>query len=74
MKGSVKLLFGAIGLMAAGVTIGLLVAPQKGAKLRKQIRRKTGDWMETAKNAIQSKSKSYMEDVEEQSPAVVPVM
>ena len=74
MKGSVKMIFGAIGLMATGVTIGLLIAPQKGEKLRKNIRRKTGDWMESAKNAFNKNANKYMEDVEEESPSTIPVI
>ena len=74
MKGSVKMIFGAIGLMGTGVTIGLLIAPQKGEKLRKNIRRKTGDWMESAKNAFNKNANKYMEDVEEQSPSTIPVI
>ena len=63
-----------IGAMAAGVAIGLLIAPQKGVKLRRKLKRQTGKWVESAKNAFHANTNRYMEDVEEQSPSVIPVM
>lgn len=66
--------FGVIGVLATGMAIGLLVAPQKGKKLRKKLKRKTGRWMDSARNAFHVNTNKYMEDVEEQSPSVIPVM
>jgi len=36
-----KIALGLTGIAAAGVIAGLLIAPQKGKKLRKKIRKKT---------------------------------
>jgi len=39
-----KVLLGILGAAAAGVVIGLLIAPDKGSETRKKIRNKAGDW------------------------------
>ena len=39
-----KVILGLIGAAAAGVLVGVLLAPEKGADIRKNIGRKTGDW------------------------------
>jgi gas vesicle protein len=39
-----KVLIGILGAAAAGVIIGLLVAPEKGSDIRKKIKQTAGDW------------------------------
>jgi gas vesicle protein len=39
-----KVLLGILGAAAAGVIIGLLVAPEKGKDMRKKIRKTADDW------------------------------
>jgi gas vesicle protein len=39
-----KVILGILGAAAAGVVIGLLVAPEKGSDMRKKIRKTAGDW------------------------------
>jgi gas vesicle protein len=39
-----KVLLGILGAAAAGVVIGLLIAPEKGTEMRKKIRKTAGDW------------------------------
>ena len=39
-----KVLIGILGAAAAGVVIGLLIAPEKGKEMRKKIRKTAGDW------------------------------
>ena len=39
-----KVILGLIGAAAAGVLVGVLLAPEKGVDMRKNIGRKTGDW------------------------------
>ena len=41
-----KVLLGILGAAAAGVVIGLLIAPEKGSDMRKKIRKTAGDWAE----------------------------
>jgi len=42
-----KIFLGILGAAAAGVAIGLLVAPEKGSETRKRIRRTTGTWVDS---------------------------
>jgi gas vesicle protein len=44
MTTGTKVLLGILGAAAAGVVIGLLVAPDKGSETRKRIAKTTGDW------------------------------
>lgn len=39
-----KVALGIIGAMAAGVVIGLLVAPEKGTDLRKRLKKNFNSW------------------------------
>jgi gas vesicle protein len=39
-----KIVLGLVGAAAAGVVVGLLLAPEKGTDLRSKISQKTGDW------------------------------
>jgi gas vesicle protein len=39
-----KIILGIAGAAAAGVVVGLLLAPEKGTELRSRISQKTGDW------------------------------
>jgi len=39
-----KVILGLVGAAAAGVIVGLLIAPEKGAELRKKVKDTAGDW------------------------------
>jgi gas vesicle protein len=39
-----KVLLGIVGAAAAGVIVGLLIAPEKGKDTRKKIKQTAGDW------------------------------
>ena len=39
-----KIALGVVGAVAAGVAIGLLIAPDKGSEVRKRIKRTAGEW------------------------------
>jgi len=39
-----KLVLGLVGAAAAGVLVGLLIAPESGADLRKKVKDTAGDW------------------------------
>lgn len=44
MNTNSKVLLGILGAAAAGVIIGLLVAPDKGQETRKRLKKTAGDW------------------------------
>ncbi len=44
MKNSGKIFIGIMAAATAGVIIGMLIAPEKGEDLRKNIRDTAGDW------------------------------
>ncbi len=44
MKNSGNIFIGIIAAATAGVVIGMLIAPEKGEDLRKNIRNSAGDW------------------------------
>ena len=44
MNTTSKVILGLAGAVAAGVVIGLLIAPEKGSETRKKLRDTAGDW------------------------------
>jgi gas vesicle protein len=44
MTTTTKIVLGVVGAAAAGMLIGLLIAPEKGSETRKRIRKTTGEW------------------------------
>ena len=44
MNNKTKLILGLVGAAAAGVVVGLLLAPEKGTDMRRKISQTTGDW------------------------------
>jgi len=47
MRTSSKIALGIVGAVAAGVVIGLLLAPEKGSETRKRIKRTAGEWADS---------------------------
>lgn len=41
-----KIILGLAGAAAAGVLVGLLLAPEKGTEVRKKISKTAGDWVD----------------------------
>jgi gas vesicle protein len=56
-----KVLLGIVGAAAAGVIVGLLLAPEKGKDTRKKISKTAGEWAESF-TALLSKGKKIAED------------
>ncbi len=44
MTSTTKVILGIVGAAAAGVVIGLLIAPEKGTEMRDRVRRTATDW------------------------------
>ncbi len=53
MKNSRELLMGIMAGAAAGVIIGMLIAPEKGEDLRKTIRDTAGDWAKKLRDIVE---------------------
>lgn len=50
MNTKAKIAAGILGAVAAGVVIGLLLAPDKGSETRKKIKGKAGSWADTIRH------------------------
>jgi gas vesicle protein len=47
-----KLALGICGALAAGVVIGLLLAPEKGSDMRKRLKKTAGEWVDHLGNVF----------------------
>lgn len=63
-----KILLGILGAAAAGVVIGMLIAPEKGEDLRKNIRKTADDWMDEIAS-LAGKGKAYFQGAQEEAMA-----
>ena len=66
MNSNSKLLLGILGAAAAGVVIGLLIAPEKGTEMRSRIARKAtdlGNSLSNNFNNILSKADGELEEM-----------
>ena len=50
MTTGTKVVLGILGAAAAGVAIGMLIAPEKGSEMRARIRKSAGDWADNLTN------------------------
>lgn len=62
MSNQSKIILGILGAAAAGVVIGLLVAPEKGVETRKKLKKTTEGWADTLGHLFQ-KGKDELEEV-----------
>lgn len=60
-----KVLLGILGAAAAGVVIGILIAPEKGKDIRKKIRKTAGDWADNLGHLWQRGKMEAEEQMEE---------
>jgi gas vesicle protein len=61
-----KVLLGILGAAAAGVVIGLLIAPEKGSDTRKKIKQTAGDWADNL-SGLWQKGRKAAEDFAEEA-------
>jgi len=61
MSTTSKIVVGILGAAAAGVAIGLLVAPEKGSDMRKKLRKTAGGWVDSLGN-LWARGKEYASD------------
>ena len=57
-----KFLLGVLGAAAAGVAIGLLLAPEEGSKMRGRLKRTATGWADSIANLF-SEAKGQIEEV-----------
>lgn len=76
MTNSNKIILGLLGAAAAGVAIGILLAPDKGGEVRKKIADKASDWassfgeflsfgkqkLDSAGDAVANSAKTFADD------------
>lgn len=62
MNSSSKLIVGILGAAAAGVVLGMLIAPEKGEDLRNNIKKTTDDWVDEIAQWM-GKGKNYLADL-----------
>lgn len=56
-----KIVLGILGAAAAGVAIGLLIAPEKGSEMRSRIKKTTGGWVDNLSHLFHN-GKEQMEE------------
>ena len=61
MKNSGNVLIGILGAAAAGVAIGMILAPQKGKDLRKDITKSAGDVVQKLSDLLSKGKEKYEE-------------
>lgn len=59
MSTGTKVFLGILGAAAAGVAIGLLIAPEKGSETRKRIAKTTSDWADQVSNLFKNTSEEF---------------
>jgi gas vesicle protein len=57
-----KVILGILGAAAAGLVVGMLIAPEKGADLRKNLKATADDWVDELSNWV-GKGKEYIDEV-----------
>lgn len=60
-----KILLGVLGAAAAGLAIGILIAPEKGKDLRDKLKKGVTDWASDLKNNMKKNTSKYERDVSE---------
>ena len=62
MTTGTKVVLGILGAAAAGVVIGMLIAPEKGSDMRKRVQKTAGDWIDNLSNLF-VKGKEELEEL-----------
>jgi len=66
MNTTTKVILGIVGAAAAGVAIGMILAPEKGVDTRKNIAKTTGKWVDQVGN-IFSRAEEGLADLKRQA-------
>ena len=68
MTTTTKVIVGVLGAAAAGVIVGLLIAPEKGSDLRKNLRKSADDLADEMSNWV-GKGKSFLAEMKHRAEA-----
>ncbi len=63
-----KVLLGILGAAAAGLVVGMLIAPEKGSDMRKNLKKSADDFADELSNWI-GKGKEYIDEVRNRAGA-----
>ncbi|SKC41105.1 YtxH domain-containing protein [Ohtaekwangia koreensis] len=66
MNSTSKVIVGILGAAAAGVIVGMLIAPEKGEDLRKNIKKTTDDWLDDVAQWM-GKGKSFLSEMKDRA-------
>lgn len=69
MTTGTKVFLGILGAAAAGVAIGMLIAPEKGTEMRARIKKSAGEWVDQLSNLF-VKGKEELEELNEKGRQV----
>ncbi len=58
-----KVLLGILGAAAAGVVIGMLLAPEKGEETRKKLKKTAGEWADSLTHLWESGKAAGKEEI-----------
>ena len=59
MTTGTKVFLGILGAAAAGVAIGLLIAPEKGSETRKRLAKTTSEWADQVSNIFKNGAEEF---------------
>ncbi len=65
-----KIALGVVGALAAGVVIGLLVAPEKGKDLRNRLKKNAGKWGDQLSNLFSNQGNEVKQNLNEKMSKV----
>ncbi len=65
-----KIALGVVGALAAGVVIGLLVAPEKGKDLRNRLKKNAGKWGDQLSNLLSNQGNEGKQNLNEKMSKV----
>jgi gas vesicle protein len=65
MTTKAKIALGVLGAAAAGVVIGLLIAPEKGSDMRKRVKKTAGSWADTLSHLFVNGKEGLKDGLEE---------
>jgi gas vesicle protein len=63
MTTTTKIALGILGAAAAGVVIGMMIAPEKGSEMRNRIKRTAGEWADNVSHLFHEGKEEVQEAI-----------